>query len=366
VQKNKNPDNNNDNPTAKNITVVNNQNLTVEIEDMYVYGPNIFKTPDNGNMLYVLKKETSGNSYPALIKTDNDNNMQWCKIVVDTGSNYYVSIMSQINDGGYLLGGYKYITGSKSMEFLVKTDASGEVVWTKFYSNLNHISNILELSGNNLYFFAMDSTYDNVVLCKANQSGDIIWSEILVDSIPYSYGQRTFIKSNDNYYIAEFTYKHYDDTKTTLIFKIDENGNILAQNQYSLSENSLTYSFLPVDANSYFCVTYIEPNFDIKVVDNNLNITDKIIQATNIECRGKSLLKLPDNNVLIMSINGMVETDISGNYKWYEVFFTDVLQNPWSNYGIVNNNDGTYTLFGSTITLGYNKFYPKLIKFTVK
>lgn len=110
-----------------------------------------YPTADSGYILggysysprgyYEKTEEFLGNCDYWLVKIDQNGNKQWDKTIGGSLSDYLTSIQ-QTNDGGYILGGYSNSPASfhKTGAFLgttdywlVKTDASGNVLWDKTY-----------------------------------------------------------------------------------------------------------------------------------------------------------------------------------------------------------------------------------------
>jgi len=73
-----------------------------------------------------------------LIKTDAAGNMEWNQTYGGTRYDYASSVV-QTSDGGYALAGTTYSFGHGNNDFwLVKTDGSGNMEWTRFYGGEEH------------------------------------------------------------------------------------------------------------------------------------------------------------------------------------------------------------------------------------
>jgi hypothetical protein len=71
-----------------------------------------------------------------LVKTDASGNLVWNKIYGGTDSEYAYALL-QTGDGGYALAGYSDDYAGNYSAYLVKTDASGTMQWNKTYGGTN-------------------------------------------------------------------------------------------------------------------------------------------------------------------------------------------------------------------------------------
>lgn len=149
-------------------------------------GNSIQKTTDGG---YII----TGNSYNGLylLKTDATGELIWFKIYGEDSDDKGNSVV-QAKDGGYVIAGIK----DDAYIWIIKTDYIGNVEWTKVYGG----------SGFRLdYANSLDKTYDggyiiagskiapntnhwDVYLMKTNSVGDSLWSKCYGGSdIEYGY-----------------------------------------------------------------------------------------------------------------------------------------------------------------------------------
>jgi hypothetical protein len=118
-----------------------------------------------------------------LIKTDTSGNTLWTKNYGGTSDDFGYSVQ-QTSDGGYIVAGYSSSFGVTYQVYLIKTNASGDTLWTRTYGGAN--------SGCKYGGFSVQQTSDGgyivagysdffgnggqVYLVKTNASGDSLWT----------------------------------------------------------------------------------------------------------------------------------------------------------------------------------------------
>ncbi len=162
-------------------------------------GLSVQQTRDGGYIFTAYTK--SFNSAPGdlwLLKTNATGNTEWSKTYgggkVEVGRS-----VKQTKDGGYIVTGFTLSYGSGSADiWLIKTDASGDTVWTATYGGTDEergycVDQTTDdgyiIVGTTMSFGAGSS---DVWLIKTNSSGDTLWT-------------KTFGGSNDDagYFVKE-------------------------------------------------------------------------------------------------------------------------------------------------------------------
>src|SRR5438128_95556 len=90
------------------------------------------QTNDNG---YIICGETRGGNYSDifLIKTNSGGDTLWTKNYGGSDDEYAYCV-KQTRDGGYIIAGYTYSFGAvNGKAYIIKTDSSGNVSWSKMY-----------------------------------------------------------------------------------------------------------------------------------------------------------------------------------------------------------------------------------------
>ena len=150
------------------------------------FGYSIQQTIDEG---YIITGSTyssfGAGKYDAwLIKTNASGDTLWTKTFGEFGSDYAYSVQ-QTADEGYILTGSKgTFDGNGSDVWLVKTDVNGDTLWTKtffsYYStNCGQSVQQTEDEGYIIVGYTESWDYSNgeVWLIKTNASGDTLWTK---------------------------------------------------------------------------------------------------------------------------------------------------------------------------------------------
>jgi len=153
-----------------------------------------------------------------LAKTDANGNLQWFKTYKQVRRNPYSRLsLQKTNDGGYVL----LYSG-----FLIKTDANGNVLWAKRYNTYGSYGtySIQQTNDGGFIIGEMDEDWTYLlysVVIKTDASGNIQWAKY------YSQGGATFAQqTNDNGFIILVYRLKGDFTGDILLIKTDDKGSV--------------------------------------------------------------------------------------------------------------------------------------------
>jgi len=153
------------------------------------WGLSVQQTTDGG---YIIVGYTNsfgaGNGNIWLIKTDTTGDTLWTKTFGGNDSESGHSVQ-QTTDGGYIITGYRDTYGISWLDvWLVKTDASGDTLWTKsFGGSSREVGNSVQQTIDGGYIITA-TTYStgagngDIWLIKTDISGDTLWTKIFVGS----------------------------------------------------------------------------------------------------------------------------------------------------------------------------------------
>jgi hypothetical protein len=131
-----------------------------------------------------------------------------------------------VTDNSYFLCGNKGVNG-----FIIKTDTSGNRIWTKRYTQSQYIMSIVKNSENT--FIATGGPRDSNTICiKFDQNGDTIWTKKYGSG---GFGWNKIVKT----YSSNYAIGTVEGDNFTRIGIIDSSGNILSVYNNLYPENVL-------------------------------------------------------------------------------------------------------------------------------
>jgi len=143
----------------------------------------IKQTKDSGFVICGYTNSFGSGGYDAyLIKTDQVGNLQWQKTF--GGANWdFAYWAEQTNDGGYILAGETFSYGNNSQAYLVKTNSAGDSLWTKTFGGKNEeaVYEVHQTSDNGYILAGYTKSFgagkSDFYLVKTNPSGDTLWTK---------------------------------------------------------------------------------------------------------------------------------------------------------------------------------------------
>ena len=163
------------------------------------------QTQDGGYILAGVTFSTgAGYADGWLVKTDSLGNALWEK-TYGTSASDYLFCMHQTNDQGYILAGFTQSSGSGDI-WLIKTDSMGNPVWTKTFGGerMEQAQCVKETPSGGYIILGSGYIYGasqlNPWLIRTDTSGDSIWTKVFSTGTGHSIKQ-----TNDGGYIIAAT-----------------------------------------------------------------------------------------------------------------------------------------------------------------
>ncbi len=184
-------------------------------------------TSDNGFILCGI----AGPSYHpvCLIKIDSMGIGSWQKFIGYLGSDTYGYSVIQTFDGGYIIGGARYLPGYYDAE-IIKTNNGGNVEWSKSYGGNNEekIYSIIQTSDSGYIASGYTESFGghDIYIIKTNEVGDTLWTKTYSDTLNAYEGvsiQQTF---DNGYIVAGYPKTYWGGYSGSFIMKLNTLGNI--------------------------------------------------------------------------------------------------------------------------------------------
>jgi hypothetical protein len=328
----------------------------------------VIQTSDGG---YAVSGYTdsfgAGGSDFWLIKTDADGNMQWNKTyggALDEVSGG----MCQTNDGGYAMAGYTKSFGAGGQDFwLVRTGANGNAYWAKTYGGtgddyaiyvIQSVDGGYVMSGYTNSFGA--GGYD-AYLVKTDASGNMQWSKTYGgNGTDYGYG--VVQTSDGGYAISGYTTSNGTNKEDAWLIKTDAAGNMQWNKTYGGTGTDEALGIVQSSDGGYAIEGYTN-SFGAGSMDFYLVKTDAAGNMQWNKTYGTTAMELAihgmqtaDGGYAIIGITMahgqdflLVKTDASGNLQWNMTYGGTGAEN---GYALLQTSDGGYVLTGNTNSFG--------------
>jgi len=201
----------------------------------------------------------AGNYDVYLIKTDANGDMLWTKTYGGRKEDYGRAVQ-QTTDGGYIVAGYTRSFGAGWKDvYSIKTDANGNILWTKTYGGVNNDHGYaVEQTADGGYIVAGE-TYSfaagkaDVYLIKIDVNGNTLWTKTYGGAdidIGYAVQQTT----DGGYIVAGETSSFGAGWKDMYLIKTDANGNIRWTKTYGGSAVDEVYAVQQTTDGRYIVV----------------------------------------------------------------------------------------------------------------
>lgn len=242
----------------------------------------ITRTNDSGYILcagifsgYVCKLDTAGN-------------LQWEKTY--SGLPVGFATIELAIDGGYVIGGRKFVSGSWKAYFM-KIDGAGNILWEKTYNYVASVSAIAKKT--NGYIFVSSTfvgTALRTVLLKTDITGNLLLADTLLNNSLWD-SYPSIVGINSNKFIISF---HSDVPKPAVegsrILSIDSGLNVINELVLQPFSNSINiYKVIKAPGSTeddIICIGSAEPNgpsaLDVYIarIDSSLNQPPPILIST--------------------------------------------------------------------------------------
>jgi len=314
-----------------------------EIGDLGISrGVTVEETAD-GN--YILTGYTTGNGTGGedafLIKTNSIGETLWTKIFGGSENDNGWAVR-QTNDGGFIMVGFTSSFGAGGMDvYVLKTDANGEVFWTKTYGNQgDEFGWDIRTTSDNGFIIAAQTNSSgkgeiDAYLIKLDGDGNEVWSKTFGgDRIDRIF---SVLETEAGEYVAAgITYSYNSigpNDRDGYYIKTDSNGEVEWYKTFGKDGYDVGHSIAPNNDGSFMITGYGESyatngNKDVYILKINSNgeiLWTKAFGGEESE-RGIKGYQTSDGGYIVVGfIEGiwdvyLVKTDSEGELLWSRTF----------------------------------------------
>jgi hypothetical protein len=219
-------------------------------------GHSVQQTSDGG---YIVAGTTRsfGNGYQAyLIKTNASGDTLWTKTYGGTDYEQGNSVQ-QTSDGGYIVAGYTYSFGNDAQVYLIKTNAIGDTLWTRTYGGASDDRGYSVQQTSDGGYIATGYTYSSgngaqVYLIKTNTTGDTLWTRTYEGAVS---GEGWSVQqTKDGGYIVVGTTGSSGNVAQVYLIKTNTTGDTLWTRTYGGTSNDYGSSVQQTTDGGYIVV----------------------------------------------------------------------------------------------------------------
>lgn len=336
-----------------------------------------FGTPTN-NLAYCVQQTNDGNYIAAggtvdfidydydffVVKLNTNGDTIWTRVI---GSPFYdetANSIQQTNDSGYIICGERYQTGVSSKNiFLVKTNATGNVQWTKTFDAGNIESGVMALQTNDggyIILGLIEYPIPRICVIKTNAVGDTTWTQFLNTGLnAYDVGSSIQQTTDGGYIITGQGYVSATNNYLTLI-KTDSTGAFV----WAKSYNGLHYgkSVQQTTDGGFIISGYTyTTNYNVLLIKTNASgdtLWTRSYGGSNVE-QGYSVKQTNDGGYIIAGESRgfgagladayLIKTDSTGMLQWSKVYGGGSYDMA---YFAQQTSDGGFVATGQTLSFG--------------
>ncbi len=295
-----------------------------------------------------------------LIKTDSSGNVEWSRTYGGTSLDEGSYILTT-NDGGYLMMCNTWSI-SPGGTWLLRLDSSGDTLWTKHFGNMNWDNGMYmtETSDGGYAFigqnYSNSGQYSDLWIIKTDSSGNKMWEKIY-GGVSYDFGS-SILQTPDQGFLALGTSQISDSSRIWLI-KTNSEGDSLWSKKFGAGSGE---SLLECHDGNYLITasTYMLLGSRILKIDPDGNTLWSKSFETSLQ-HGNTIVQCPDNGFIIAGYTSMIiygqsdltvtKIDEDGDAVWVKMLGGSGQEIGKS---ICRTTNSEYIILGSEAIWGYS------------
>ena len=201
----------------------------------YSVGTSVQQTSDGG---YIVAGGSgsfeSGGAY--LVKTNSSGDTLWTRTYHAT-PNSHANSVQQTSDSGYIIAGYTGWNGGGTDVYLIKTNSSGDTLWTRTYGGAGDEQGMSVQQTSDGGYIVVGYTWSfgagpsDFYLIKTSSSGDTLWTRAF-GGTHYEFGFSVQQTSDGGYIVAGQTYSFGAGPSDVYLIKTNSSGDTLWTRTY--------------------------------------------------------------------------------------------------------------------------------------
>ena len=204
----------------------------------YDEGNSVQQTGDGG---FIIAGQTwsygAGETDVYLIRTDAGGNALWTKVYGGAGQDCGYSAQ-QTADSGFIITGETQSFGAGLSDiYLIRTNANGDTLWTRTYgdTDIDVAFSVRQARDSGFiitgYTWSYGASYGDVYVVKTNASGDTLWT-LTCGGASYDRGYSVLQTTDDGYAVAGYTYSFGAGYGDVYLIKMNPHGEALWTRTY--------------------------------------------------------------------------------------------------------------------------------------
>jgi uncharacterized delta-60 repeat protein len=228
-------------------------------------GYSVQQTSDGGYILAGVYDIFGSNHQVYLVKTNASGDTLWTRDYGGSGRTAfdYGRSVQQTSEGGYIVAGYTYSFGNSAQFYLIKTNATGDTLWTRTYGGLDiERGYSVQQTSDGGYIVAGETfsfgNFWQVYLIKTNATGDTLWTRNYGGASD-DWGRSVQQTTDGGYIVAGYT-NSYGNWYQVYLIKTNASGDTLWTRTYGGTEAEEGFSVRQTTEGGYIVAGYT-PSF---------------------------------------------------------------------------------------------------------
>jgi hypothetical protein len=331
------------------------------------YGYRVRQTNEGGYLLLGSTRSFgAGGSDVWLIKTDALGDTLWTRIYGGTGNDEAYAVV-QTTDGGYVMAGQTSSFGAGSSDFwLIRADSSYDTLWTRCYGGASNdgASVVVQTTDGGYVIAGQTSSFGagsyDVWLVRTDASGDTLWTRTYGDT-GVDFGRWVAQTTDSGFLVVGVTESYGAGERDAWLIKVGPTGDTLWTRTYGGPSDDHAYAATQTEDSGYAIIGFTESfgagRDDVWLIRTDASgdtLWTRTYGGPSFDY-GYSVAQTRDGGYIIAGYTlsygagfydaWLVKTDATGGTMWTQTFGGTSNDECFS---VAQTDDGGYVLGGRT------------------